>query len=38
MAKFALLIGVSEYQSNLLNPLPGVLKDIEIMQRVLQHP
>jgi uncharacterized caspase-like protein len=35
MAKYALLIGVSEYQHNQLKPLPGVAKDIETMQRVL---
>ncbi|GAX44405.1 extracellular ligand-binding receptor [Tolypothrix sp. NIES-4075] len=35
MAKYALLIGVSEYQHNQLKPLPGVAKDIEAMQRVL---
>jgi GUN4-like/Caspase domain len=38
MAKYALLIGVSEYQSSEINSLPGVLKDIEAMQRVLQQP
>jgi uncharacterized caspase-like protein len=38
MAKYALLIGVSEYQSNQINPLPGVRKDIEAMQRILQQP
>ncbi|UBF25282.1 caspase family protein [Kovacikia minuta CCNUW1] len=37
MAKVALLIGVSEYESG-LNPLPAAVKDIEAMQRVLQHP
>lgn len=37
MAKFALLIGVSEYQSG-LNPLPAAVKDIVAMQRVLLHP
>ncbi|MGI2907360.1 caspase, EACC1-associated type [Tolypothrix sp. VBCCA 56010] len=36
MAKYALLIGISEYQSKPLKPLPGVVKDIEAMQRVLQ--
>ncbi|WP_225896452.1 caspase, EACC1-associated type [Amazonocrinis nigriterrae] len=36
MAKYALLIGTSEYQSEKINPLPGVAKDIEAMQRVLQ--
>ncbi|WP_318780879.1 caspase, EACC1-associated type [Dendronalium phyllosphericum] len=37
MAKYALLIGVSEYQSSEINPLDGVVKDIEAMQRVLQN-
>jgi tetratricopeptide (TPR) repeat protein len=36
MAKIALLIGVSEYEAG-LNPLPGAVKDIEAMQRVLHH-
>jgi uncharacterized caspase-like protein len=38
MAKYALLIGVSDYESNNINHLPGVLKDIEAMQRILQQP
>ncbi|GJD20874.1 hypothetical protein RIVM261_058300 [Rivularia sp. IAM M-261] len=37
MAKYALLIGVSEYEPG-LNVLPGATKDVEAMQRVLQHP
>jgi uncharacterized caspase-like protein len=37
MAKFALLVGVSDYEPG-LNPLPSALKDIEAMQRVLQNP
>lgn len=37
MSKYALLIGVGEYEPG-LNPLPGAIKDIEAMQRVLQHP
>ncbi|MEG4419923.1 type IV pilin-like G/H family protein [Microcoleus sp. LAD1_D5] len=37
MAKVALLIGVSEYEPG-LNRLPGAVKDVEAMQRVLQHP
>jgi formylglycine-generating enzyme required for sulfatase activity/uncharacterized caspase-like protein len=37
MAKLALLIGVSEYEPG-LNPLPGAVKDVEAMQRVLAHP
>ncbi|MBD2597142.1 caspase family protein [Nostoc spongiaeforme FACHB-130] len=36
MAKFALLIGVSEYQPG-LNALPGAVQDVKAMQRVLQH-
>ena len=35
MAKYALLIGISEYQSKSLKPLPGVAKDMEAVQRVL---
>ncbi|RCJ40771.1 hypothetical protein A6770_10215 [Nostoc minutum NIES-26] len=37
MAKYALLIGVSEYQSQKINQLPGVVKDIQAMQLVLQN-
>lgn len=37
MVKIALLIGVSNYQ-NSFNPLPGVVQDIEAMQKVLQKP
>ncbi|MFN6567741.1 caspase, EACC1-associated type [Dendronalium sp. ChiSLP03b] len=37
MAKYALLIGVSEYQSQEINLLHGVVKDIQAMQRVLQN-
>ncbi len=36
MAKVALLIGVSDYEPG-LNPLLGAAKDVEAMQRVLQH-
>ncbi|MBW4631103.1 MAG: caspase family protein [Iphinoe sp. HA4291-MV1] len=36
MAKVALLIGASEYGEG-LSPLPGATKDVEAMQRVLQH-
>ncbi|WP_313934919.1 caspase, EACC1-associated type [Nostoc sp. FACHB-280] len=36
MAKFALLIGVSEYQPG-LDALPGAVQDVKAMQRVLQH-
>lgn len=38
MAKYALLIGVSDYESTKINSLPGVLKDIEAMQRILLQP
>ncbi|MGF1938110.1 MAG: caspase family protein [Nostoc sp. ChiQUE02] len=37
MAKVALLIGISEYEPG-LNPLPGSVKDVDAMQRVLAHP
>jgi branched-chain amino acid transport system substrate-binding protein len=37
MAKFALLIGVSEYSEGLL-PIPSAIKDVEAMRRVLEHP
>ncbi|MEH1958516.1 MAG: caspase family protein [Nostoc sp.] len=37
MAKVALLIGVSEYEQG-LNPLPGAVKDVEAMRRVLVNP
>ncbi|BAY90413.1 MULTISPECIES: caspase, EACC1-associated type [unclassified Tolypothrix] len=37
MAKYALLIGASEYESQKINNLSGVVKDIEAMQRVLQN-
>ncbi|MHC0068213.1 caspase, EACC1-associated type [Nostoc sp. UIC 10890] len=37
MVKVALLIGVSDYGSG-LTPLPGAVKDVEALQRVLQHP
>lgn len=37
MAKVALLIGVSEYQPG-LDPLPSAVKDVEALQKVLQHP
>ncbi len=37
MAKYALLIGMSEYESQKINNLSGVVKDIEAMQRVLQN-
>jgi len=36
MVKVALLIGISEYESGLAS-LPGSLKDIRAMERVLQH-
>jgi hypothetical protein len=37
MAKTALLVGVSHYESG-LSPLLGALEDVEAMQRVLEHP
>ncbi|MEI2579143.1 caspase, EACC1-associated type [Scytonema sp. PRP1] len=37
MAKFALLIGVSEYEMG-LTPLLAAINDVEAMQRILQHP
>ncbi|BAZ27506.1 extracellular ligand-binding receptor [Kalymmatonema gypsitolerans NIES-4073] len=37
MAKFALLIGVSEYEQG-LTPLLAAINDVEAMQRILQHP
>lgn len=36
MVKVALLIGVSEYEQG-LKPLPRAARDVEAMQRVLQH-
>ncbi|MHC5612982.1 MAG: hypothetical protein ACYTXA_18745 [Nostoc sp.] len=40
MAKFALLIGVSEYddQNEELKPLLAAVKDVEAMRRVLVNP
>ncbi|MEH1888419.1 MAG: hypothetical protein V7K92_02805 [Nostoc sp.] len=37
MAKVALLIGVSEYESG-LTPLPAATKDVKAMEQVLLHP
>ncbi len=37
MKKIALLVGGSEYKEG-LNPLPSAVKDIEVVQRVLQNP
>ncbi|WP_250121181.1 caspase family protein [Chroococcidiopsis sp. CCMEE 29] len=37
MAKVALLIGVSDYGPG-FNSLPGTIKDVAAMRRVLQHP
>jgi Caspase domain len=37
MAKFALLIGVSEYGAG-IPALPECVIDIDVMQRVLRHP
>nr|VFK21964.1 MAG: Uncharacterized protein, contains caspase domain [Candidatus Kentron sp. LFY] len=38
MTKHALLIGVSEYPSEALAPLPAALRDIEAVRKVLIHP
>jgi formylglycine-generating enzyme required for sulfatase activity len=37
MAKIALLIGVSDYESG-LSPLPAAIRDVEALRRVLQDP
>ncbi|NCR75040.1 MAG: ABC transporter substrate-binding protein [Microcystis aeruginosa K13-06] len=37
MAKFALLIGVSEYSAG-LRPISSAILDVEAMRRVLEHP
>jgi len=37
MTKFALLVGVSEYENDFTN-LPQAVKDVEAMARVLMHP
>jgi branched-chain amino acid transport system substrate-binding protein len=37
MAKFALLIGVSEYSDG-LRPISSAILDVEAMRRVLEHP
>lgn len=37
MTKVALLVGVSEYEPG-LNPLPGSVRDVEAMRKILQHP
>ncbi len=37
MAKFALLIGVSEYSEG-LRPISSAILDVEAMRRVLEHP
>ena len=37
MTKVALLIGVSDYELG-FDSLPGTVKDIAAMQRVLKHP
>ncbi|WP_341525520.1 SUMF1/EgtB/PvdO family nonheme iron enzyme [Nostoc sp. UHCC 0302] len=37
MAKFALLIGVSEYEQS-LTPLPSAARDVEALKQVLIHP
>nr|VFK52075.1 MAG: Uncharacterized protein, contains caspase domain [Candidatus Kentron sp. TUN]VFK52129.1 MAG: Uncharacterized protein, contains caspase domain [Candidatus Kentron sp. TUN] len=38
MQKIALLIGVSEYQSNALSPLPAAARDIKALGEVLRDP
>jgi len=38
MAKIALLIGVSNYDSQDLKPLPAAARDVAAMQEVLQNP
>lgn len=38
MGNFALLVGVSEYESPRLNKLPAVENDVQQMMRVLLHP
>jgi formylglycine-generating enzyme required for sulfatase activity/uncharacterized caspase-like protein len=38
MSKYALLIGVSQYAAEELEPLPSAEQDVEAMRRVLQHP
>jgi uncharacterized caspase-like protein len=37
MAKFALLVGVSEYEPG-LTPLPSASRDVEALKQVLIHP
>ncbi|MEQ8999022.1 MAG: tetratricopeptide repeat protein [Coleofasciculus sp. B1-GNL1-01] len=37
MAKLALLIGISQYEFG-LDPLPGSIKDVQAMEKVLRHP
>jgi GUN4-like/Caspase domain len=38
MAKYALLVGVSEYEEPTLKPLPGATKDVKEIQEILQNP
>jgi branched-chain amino acid transport system substrate-binding protein len=38
MAKFALLIGISDYKENAVPNLPAVTGDLEAMQQVLKNP
>jgi hypothetical protein len=38
MGKYALLIGVSEYQAEGLKPLPAAVKDVVALKEVLQRP
>jgi Caspase domain len=37
MAKMALVVGVSDYEPG-LTPLPGAIRDVEAIRRVLQNP
>lgn len=37
MTKVALLVGVSEYEPG-LTPLPGSVRDVEAMRKILHHP
>ena len=37
MRKFALLVGVSEYESDFIN-LPQAVKDVEALEKILLHP
>lgn len=37
MGRYALLVGISEYEPG-LDPLPSAAKDLEVMQRILKEP